>query len=42
MQYLAYLDDTVVSESPSVAKKTAFPIDTILKDYKMASKLLRM
>ena len=31
-------NNTVISESPSVAKKTTFPIDAILKNYKMAQK----
>ena len=35
---LSLFNDTIIYESSSVARKTAFPIDAILKIYKMAQK----
>ena len=36
---LSLLNYTIIYETSSAAKKTAFPIDTILKIYKMAQKV---
>ena len=36
---LGVFDNTVISENPSVAKKMAFHIDTILKNYMMAQEV---